>query len=127
MPRLTDESILKQIVAALEATEGCDHVLWKGTPQEELKRDAPHLSQRAINKAMRALARVGKMDVAAEPHEEWKIHSDCHYDFRFSIAGYRVYVKTVLITDSPSHPELFVVSFHVDSKPKSGPKEATIR
>ena len=120
MPRLTDPSILKQIVAALEASEGCDHVVWHESAQRELKRDAPRLSQRAVNKAMRELARAGNVDQARETRPEWMKSSDFHYDFRMKIAGYRVYVETILINDAPSHPELFVVSFHVDSKPRPG-------
>ena len=113
MPPLRDPDIRAKILEALSASEKGEGVLWKRSALDELQRLLPRMRYQRINQIVRMhIQHGGEIDQCRETRPEWRNTTEYHYDFRITIDHRKRYIECLLIDDAPSHPELFVVSFH---------------
>jgi hypothetical protein len=112
MARLEDARILDLIKSAL-AEWNCDgFVVWKPRPAEWLESNVEDETTASVGKLMHEFVESGgAIDRVRERRPEYASRYEFHYDFRFAIAGRKVYIETVL-DETRTGPTITVVSMH---------------
>ncbi len=113
MAPLSDPRILAAFKRALE--EGlrfAGYVTWRPRAQEWVRTELPNMTLKGIAELMyQHVDSGGEIDQVREAREQW-LDFQFHYDLRLTIAGRRIYVETVLLSEDPSDLEIQVVNIH---------------
>ena len=112
MAPLANREILAAFREALREWKCEGYVVWLRRPGEWLRKNIENEDIRSVSKRMHEYFEAGgKIDQAPERREPWRDRYEFHYDFRFSIAGRKIYIETVLDLTSTG-PTVTVVNLH---------------
>ena len=112
MAPLANREILAAFREALREWKCEGYVVWLRRPGEWLRKNIENEDIRSVSKMMHEYFEAGgKIDQAPERREPWRDRYEFHYDFRFSIAGRKIYIETVLDLTSTG-PTVTVVNMH---------------
>lgn len=113
MASLSDPRVLAAFRRALE--EGrrfSGYVTWRPRAQEWVRTELPNVTLKALTELMHQhVDSGGEIDQVRETRDQWR-HFQFHYDLRLIIAGRRIYVETILLSEDPGDPEIQVVNVH---------------
>ena len=112
MAPLADREILGAFRAALREWKCDGYIVWLQRPAEWLRKNIENEDMQTVSRMMlEHVEAEGEIDQVVERREFWRDRHEFHFDFRFSIAGRKVYIETVLNVTSTG-PTVTVVNMH---------------